>query len=1040
MSFYIASAQTSTAVSHVQVGSFIDETHINVILGTTSAIQVHRFSSEQVLEAEFQLPIYGRIAALKLFSLPSYPRDLLIVLTQRLQFAILSFDPKSQSVQTICSGSASATSRSSPGSRRSEAGTLALIEPEGRCIALHSFAGLLKIIPISPKDEFGDAFVIRIDEFHILDICFLEGHRHPAIAILFQDPGELRHVKVYHLSIEDEDVSMAWEHHEIDDLARKIIPVPGGGLIVLGDESVAFYDGNSAVALEKSGAVPTAFTRIDAGRYLIGDLDGSLNLLQLSWDPSPSLSIQALGQISIPSALEYIDAGCVFVASSHSDSQLIMLSSNSPNVRVLREMPGIAPIADFAEGVEGEIVCCSGLVSQGSLRVARRGKGVLTHAAVGCDAISNIFYLPGHMVLSSFYNSVTLALTEEKDKVTVQRALSTSITESKQTIWCGPVSNQTFGIVTFDEIRLIDDNLELLDSFFLEDPVYAASGNCGKIIVAHQRNVELIEIQRSGMESTLRFDFEEDVSCVFLHEKYVLVGLWNGTVEVLDSSTLTYCFTIDLDGKLPRAVSLVSFGDTGKLFALCACGQGSLISCEIIESGLTGIHERSLGSIPLSLQVLPHNAVFVGGERPIVLSLSNRGEIEVAATNLHNVSAAVVLEQLSLVAFVSENTLSMGELDLQPQLHIRKISLGEQPRRIVHAAEDSCFAVTTQASAPLEQNFLRLFDDRSFDILESFELQKYELCCSLFRSEKGFILLGTAFALPDETEPSQGRLLVFSIDGRRLTLVAEQVLGGALYSIGTLSRGEIVCSVNSSVEVYRLHENFSLQRLSCTHGHIMALYVKTRGDVVLVGDLMRSLNVYVWDPVEEILKESARDYEPRWTVACEVIDDTHFLGAESSYNFWVLRRNIDAADAFERMRLTTIAKFHLGEFVNVIREGSFIDPKELSLVNPRWIYATVSGSLGVIVPISDGQYSMLLQLQQRLDQTVFGIGNLSFSSWRSYWNENQFEETSSKGFIDGDFIETFLDLDEMRQKEIAVAIDVNIEELVDLVSQLSRCH
>jgi hypothetical protein len=46
----------------------------------------------------------------------------------------------------------------------------------------------------------------------------------------------------------------------------------------------------------------------------------------------------------------------------------------------------------------------------------------------------------------------------------------------------------------------------------------------------------------------------------------------------------------------------------------------------------------------------------------------------------------------------------------------------------------------------------------------------------------------------------------------------------------------------------------------------------------------------------------------------------------------------------------------------------------------------------------------------------------------------------SKGFIDGDFVEGFLDLDSVERERCCVGINGGVEEVGRLVEELSRLH
>ena len=81
-------------------------------------------------------------------------------------------------------------------------------------------------------------------------------------------------------------------------------------------------------------------------------------------------------------------------------------------------------------------------------------------------------------------------------------------------------------------------------------------------------------------------------------------------------------------------------------------------------------------------------------------------------------------------------------------------------------------------------------------------------------------------------------------------------------------------------------------RLECSHfNNIIALYLKTRGDFILVGDLLRSITMLQYKTMEGSFEEIARDYSPNWMTAVEILDDDTFLGAENSYNIFICQRD-----------------------------------------------------------------------------------------------------------------------------------------------------
>ena len=63
-----------------------------------------------------------------------------------------------------------------------------------------------------------------------------------------QDTKEARHIKTYEVSLRDKDiVDGPWQQANLDIGASLIIPIaaPVGGVIVVGEQSVVYLDGES---------------------------------------------------------------------------------------------------------------------------------------------------------------------------------------------------------------------------------------------------------------------------------------------------------------------------------------------------------------------------------------------------------------------------------------------------------------------------------------------------------------------------------------------------------------------------------------------------------------------------------------------------------------------------------------------------------------------------------------------------------------------------------------------------------------------------
>ena len=100
---------------------------------------------------------------------------------------------------------------------------------------------------------------------------------------------------------------------------------------------------------------------------------------------------------------------------------------------------------------------------------------------------------------------------------------------------------------------------------------------------------------------------------------------------------------------------------------------------------------------------------------------------------------------------------------------------------------------------------------------------------------------------------------------------------------------------------------------------MIALSLDTRGDTLLIGDMIHSVSVIKPDDsAERRLKKVASDYNPNYMQTVKILKDDLYLGADASYNFFILRPKPVADEA---RRLEIMGEYHIGELVNCIKQG-----------------------------------------------------------------------------------------------------------------------
>ncbi|KAH7289838.1 hypothetical protein KP509_30G020500 [Ceratopteris richardii] len=640
-----------------------------------------------------------------------------------------------------------------------------------------------------------------------------------------------------------------------------------------------------------------------------------------------------------------------------------------------------------------------------------------------------------------------------------------------QTLFCQNVLHDQLIQVTASSLRLVDAISRRQLNEWRAPPglsINVAAASSSQVLLATGGgHLVYIEIGQRELIEVKHVKLEYEISCLDINpvgedpdRSYLaVVGMWTDiTARIFSLPNLELLTKHSLGGEIiPRSVLFCTF--EGIPYLLCALGDGHLFNfiLDVNTGQLSDRKKVSLGTQPITLRTFrSKNAthVFAASDRPTVIYSSNR-KLLYSNVNLKEVNYMCPFNSASFpdsLAIGKEGELTIGTIDDIQKLHIRTVPLNEHARRIAHQEATRTFAICSAKYIPtvedMETHFVRLLDDQTFENIASFQLDAYEngcsiISCSFTDDNNVYYCVGTGYAIPEESEPNKGRILVFLVEDGKLQLVAEKETKGAVYNLNAFN-GKLLAAINHKIHLYKwtLRDDGTreLQSECGHHGHILALFVQSRGDFIVMGDLMKSISLLIYKPEEGAIEECARDYNANWMSAVEILDDDIYLGAENSFNLFTVRKNSDAATDEERSKLEVVGEYHLGEFVNRFRHGSLVmrlPDSETSQI-PTVIFGTVNGVIGVIASLPQEQYMFLHKLQQNLVKVIKGVGGLSHEQWRSFSNERK--TVDAKNFLDGDLIESFLDLSRSRMEEISTAMSVPVEELCKRVEELTRLH
>ncbi|XP_014257625.1 DNA damage-binding protein 1 isoform X2 [Cimex lectularius] len=537
-----------------------------------------------------------------------------------------------------------------------------------------------------------------------------------------------------------------------------------------------------------------------------------------------------------------------------------------------------------------------------------------------------------------------------------------------------------------------------------------ASNNI-QIVCASGGDLYYLKIMDNEIKFVWSITLKHEVSCLdvtpLLPEDttsdYVAVGLWSDiSARIYSLPYLELKHREYLSGDIiSRSILFANF--EGANYVLCALGDGSLhyFNFDRTTGRLSEKKRVTLGTQPIvlkSFRSMSTTNVFACSDRPTVIYSSNH-KLVFSNVNLKEVNYMCSINTdvyPDSLAIANDTLVAIGTIDEIQKLHIRTVPLGEAPRRIAYQESSQTFGVvtnrmdvqgatglevvrecastkaqsttnsfqtflsinksrgasqTTEVGCEVEVHHFLLFDQHTFEVIHAHQMLHTEYCLSLISCKLGddpnyYYIVGTGIVNPEECDPKQGRILLFVVEDGRLQFVTEKEIKGACYSLSEFN-GKLLASINSTVRLFEWTAEKEL-RLECSHfNNIIALYVKTKGDFILIGDLMRAMTLLQYKTMEGSFEEIARDYNPNWMTAVEILDDDTFLGAENSSNLLICQKDSSSTNDEERQFMQEVAQFHLGDLVNIFRKGSLVMQTlgDSNLYNGI-LLGTVSGAIG----------------------------------------------------------------------------------------------
>lgn len=623
---------------------------------------------------------------------------------------------------------------------------------------------------------------------------------------------------------------------------------------------------------------------------------------------------------------------------------------------------------------------------------------------------------------------------------------------------------------------------------------------------------------RHGLKAVASKDYEDadQVACVHASPDLVdtgVVGFFtSGNISIVALANLEprrgeSLRRTDDNSSIPRDLALVQTLPTnaGGPTLFVSMEDGTVVTFNVLAEpsaydkstfvSLSGRKSVILGTQQARFHLLPRSVdgltnIFATTENPSLI-YGSEGRIVYSAVTAEDATYVCDFDTEAYpesIIVATENMLKVSKIDAQRQTHVKPIDMGETVRRIAHSPKEQIFGLgcikreLSHGEEVITSSF-KLVDEVIFDkVGRPFALDSTELIESVIRATlpdsygnpAERFLVGTSFiAGPDvasRSDETRGRLLVLGIDSdRNPYLLMSHKFKGSVRRLAVMNDDIIVVALTKTMVLGRYDEKSStsgsFNKLASYRPSTCPVDIAVEGNVIAVGDLMKSLSLVEYFPAQDgkppTLMEVARHYQSAWSTAICHIEDQSWLVTDAQGNLIVLRRNPDGPTLEDQRRMEMTSEMNLGEMVNCVRKVA-VETSPNAMVYPKAFVGTVKpfptpsgppsnhkssrltnqqveGSVYLLGTVAPHAQDLLLRFQSRLADVVQTAGELNFDKYRAFRNAERAGEGPFR-FLDGELLERFLDMDEEMQLEVCLGLGPSVEDMRNNIEELKRMH
>lgn len=322
---------------------------------------------------------------------------------------------------------------------------------------------------------------------------------------------------------------------------------------------------------------------------------------------------------------------------------------------------------------------------------------------------------------------------------------------------------------------------------------------------------------------------------------------------------------------------------------------------------------------------------------------------------------------------------------------------------------------------------------------------------------KGYITIATTYCMGEEV-CARGRVIILDIievvpePGQPLTknkvkVVYESEQKGPVSALAHIN-GFLLTAIGQKLYIWQLKDK-TLSGVAFIDTHIYIHSLTTLKNLILVGDVLKSVTLYRYQSDLKVLSIVSKDLKPLEVYCVEfMVDNTQlcFLASDRNKNLIIMAYNPESRESHGGQRLVRKADFNSGQHINSMFRVrcKLWDPSTRKRFNEAMekrhitYFGTLDGGLGFVMPIPEKVYRRLLMLQNAMTTHIPHYAGLNPKAYRTVKYSTPELANPHRLILDGDLIWKFLHLSLNERIEVARRLGTGVEQIVDDLMEIDR--